>query len=89
MRQCPHTDPVGLSLVSRLAGTAPHAPGALLSICQMREPDSAIPAAASGMVTLGALPFPGNSNVFNSILITQAYLYMAIFFLLGSSCQHL
>lgn len=81
MRQCPHTDLVGLSLVSRLLSTAPCAPGALHSICQMREPNSAIPAALNGMVTLGALPFPGNSSIFKSILITQPYAWVFSFYL--------
>lgn len=47
----------------------------------MGEPDSAIPAAVSGMVTLRALPFPGNSNVFKSILRTQAYTWVFSFYL--------
>lgn len=81
MRQCPHTDLVGLSLVSRLVGTAPCAPGTLLSICQMREPEPAIPATVNGMGTLRALPFPGNSSIFKSILITQPHTWVFSFYL--------
>lgn len=84
MRQCPHRDLVGCVISEQAGCYSPMcswSPAQMSSTCQMREPNSAIPATVNGMVTLRAFLFPGNSNIFKSILVTQPYTWVFSFYL--------